>query len=297
MVEDMRTLSGPFLLTLTTLTSYAQAPSTADSFHDAVKSFRPHRNYTFGTAEPRAIRDLDALAAAFDPYGIAGHTVINHEWQRYQPFNPHNFVFKPRTLELTATLPPDGGVSEGGINSGQIWSKETFQPGVTGAAAYAFEIRMKIPYGHGMWPAFWLYSKPSDKRSDASEIDHPEFFVMKYQNQFDWTGSTHGPGVGEEFYAIDGITRPWGLWHPGIDFSAAYHDYQTLWTQDAVYKYVDGTLITARYFKWTSANPAQFGANLAVGSSDPSLVGLQPDSPDEFPSSLSIIHIRVWAKK
>jgi len=252
------------------------------------------RDYRFGTYDRRAIGNLDALANKFDPYGIAGTTVINREWQRYQTFNPDNFVFKTHSLELTATIPEGGGVSEGGIHSGQIWSKETFQPGVTGDSMYAFEIRMKIPNGVGTWPAFWMYSKPSAKRSDSSEIDHPEFFVMRYQNQFDWTGSTHGPGLGADFYSIK--TNKFGLWHPGTDFSADYHDYQTLWTGDAVYKYVDGKLIVATYFKWTSPNPAQFGANLAVGSSDPSLVGLQPDATTLFPTALSIQHIKVWAR-
>ena len=36
---------------------------------------------------------------------MAGTSVINLEWERYQPFNSTNFVFTPNTLNLTATIP------------------------------------------------------------------------------------------------------------------------------------------------------------------------------------------------
>jgi beta-glucanase (GH16 family) len=143
-----------------------------------------------------------------------------------------------------------------------------------------------------MWPAFWLYAKSGmPGMNDGSEIDHPEFFNMSTQNELDWTGYTHGPGVGESIYTI----APKGIWHPATNFAAAYHDYQTLWTQDAVYKYVDGKLIDGRYFRWTSRGQAQFGANLAVGSSNPHMPGLKPASATQFPSTLSIEFIRVLA--
>ena len=268
-------------------------PSTSETFGHAVEGFRLVANHIFGRSDAGAIRSLGDLAEKFDPYGIAGTTVINQEWQRYQIFNPANFVFTERSLDLTATIPPDGGLFPGGIHSGQIWSKQVFQPGVTGHAAYAFEIRMKIPGGKGTWPAFWLYSKVSNRRSDGSEIDHPEFFVMTNQNQFDWTGYTHGPGLGSDFYSLK--TNRW-VWHPGVDFSADYHDYQTLWTSDAVYKYVDNQLVLATHFTWTASASAQMGANLAVGSDSRDLAGLQPVGLSEFPCALSIAHIKVWGK-
>jgi hypothetical protein len=124
-------------------------------------------------------------------------------------------VFLESSLNLTATMPPDGGLFPGGIHSGQIWSKEVFQPGVTGHTGYAFEIRKKIPDRKGTWPAFWLYSKASHQRSDGSEIDHTEFFVMTYQNQFDWTGYTHGPGTGSDYDSIK--TNRW-TWASGRRF-------------------------------------------------------------------------------
>jgi hypothetical protein len=149
---------------------------------------------------------LGQLAESFTPYGIAGTTVIHQEWERYQTFNDRTFVLTPSSLDLTATIPEGGGLFPGGIYSGQIWSKEIYQPGLTGHDVYAFEVRIKIPNGQGMWPAAWLYAlKPGE--TDGSEIDNPEFFVMQWQNQFDWTGFQHGPSQGAQIYSIK--TNQW----------------------------------------------------------------------------------------
>src|ERR1035438_9837341 len=121
-----------------------KGPSIAESFGHAVERFQVLANLVFGRSAACTIKGLDDLAEKFAPYGIAGTTVINEEWQRYQKFNPANFVFTESSLNLMATVPPGGGLFAGGIHSGQIWSKEVFQPAVTGHAVYAFEIRMKI---------------------------------------------------------------------------------------------------------------------------------------------------------
>jgi hypothetical protein len=269
-----------------------QNPSTTETFGDAINGMPIVENFLFGTDYNRNIKNLSNLAAYFSPYGIAGTIVINQEWERYQPFNPANFVFTPTTLQLTATIPKGGGLFPGGINSGQIWSKMTMAPGVTGHAVYATEVRMKIPPGQGMWPAAWFFTKQWGI-GDMSEIDNPEFFTMQWQNTFDWTGNVHGPGQGTNIYSIK--TNPW-VWHPSLNFAADYHDYQMIWTEDAVYRYVDGTLVLADKFVWTSKGPAQMGINLAVGSNLASLPGLQPNSLTEFPVALSIDHITIWGK-
>ncbi|HEY3838800.1 MAG TPA: family 16 glycosylhydrolase [Bryobacteraceae bacterium] len=263
------------------------------TFEQAIQSFGLVQNYEFGTATGRTVTNLGQLASSFSPYGIAGYSVINEEWERYQVFNPTNFVFTSNSLNITATIPAGGGLFSGGIHSGQIWTSAVYQPGVTGHTVYAFEVRMKVPTGAGMWPAAWFYTKQPGQ-DDTSEIDNPEFFEMKWQNQFDWTGNQHGPGQAAQLYSIK--TNQW-VWHPGLNFSADYHDYQTLWTPTAVYKYLDGTLIYAQTFKWTAKGAAQLGVNLAVGSSETtSLPGLEPTSLSEFPAVLSIDHITIWGQ-
>ena len=250
------------------------------------------RSYRFGTGPGSDVRDVRGLSKSFNPYGIAGKTVINKEWQVYQPFNSRNFVFTPDALEITATIPDRGGTFPGGIESGQIWTKEMFTPGRTGYSEYAIAVRMKIPGKRGAWPAAWLYTKEPGM-NDGSEIDNPEFFNMDNQDSHDWTGYNHGPGVGAQLYSIK-INRY--VWHPGIDFSADYHTYSLYWTASTVSKYVDGQLIYSQLFSWTARGAAQLGINLAVGSNGTTLPGLKPTSVAEFPIKLALSRIDIWGK-
>jgi Glycosyl hydrolases family 16 len=267
-------------------------PAVTATFSQATQGMALYEDFEFGTGSGRNFNNLQRLAAFFSPYGISGLTVINQEWERYQGFNSQNFVFTANTLNLTATIPASGGLFPGGINSGQIWTNEVYQPDVTGHTIYAFEVSMQIPSGPGTWPAAWFYTKVPGE-NDGSEIDNPEFFVMNTQNDFDWTGFDHGPGMGAQIYSIK--TNQW-VWQPGINFSAAFHDYQTFWTPNAVYKYVDGTLVYAQSFTWTAKGAPQLGINLAIGSNDPTLAGLKPTSLSQFPCALSIDHIKVWVQ-
>jgi beta-glucanase (GH16 family) len=272
--------------------AHPKDPPTTHTFAQTIQGMKRIQNYTFGTAYGRSVGNLSTLAESFNPFGIAGHTVVNGEWDIYQSFNSLNFTFTDTTLNLTATLPLSGGLFPGGINSAQICTKQTFKPGYTGYAVYAFEVGMKIPSGQGMWPAAWFYTQQPGQ-TDGSEIDNPEFYVMLRQNHFDWTGFQHGPGQGRDLYSIK--TNRY-VWHPGFNFADDYHDYQTLWTPDAVYKYVDGTLVYAQSYRWTSPGPAQLLVTLAVGGDAVKLPGLQPTSVNEFPSVLSIDHITIWAR-
>ena len=291
------TIAGLALSFLPFLTVNGQSsydPPTNQGFEQAIQTLQmqPIRWYCFGTGAGSTITNLTQLAALFNPYGVAAQTVIHQEWERYQPFNAQNFVFTPNSLNLTATIPAGGGLFNGGINSSQIWSKETFKPGLNGKQVYGFLARAKIPNGQGSWPGIWWYS-PNGQDGDGSEIDTLEFGIMKWQNQYDWSGFNHGPGVGSDIYSIK--SNPW-TWHPGIDFSADYHNYEMIWTPDATYKYFDSQLVYAQHFTWTARGAAQFGANLAVGSDQADLPGLQPTSLGQFPESLSIQYITIWAK-
>lgn len=281
-------------LLLAATAAYGQGPgdpAVSWTFGQAVTNLglTPQNGYKFGTNPDKNVVNLTQLSWYFNPYGIAGTTVINNEWERYQPFNPANFQFSYDSLDIVATIPQGGGLFPGGIHSGQIWTQRTFQPGKTGSNYYAFSVRMRTPGGPGMWPAFWLYTKQAGV-NDGSEID-VEFFDALWQNEFDWTGYNHGPGAGADFYSIK--TNQW-VWHPGLNFSADYHEYQIIWTPDAVYKYVDGTLILATYFKWTSGGPAQLGINLAVGF--PGMPGMLPTSIYQFPASISIDSLTIYQK-
>lgn len=286
----LQLMAGLGILSSLALPVKAQDPNVGDSFSEATQGMKNIAWYRFGTASGCTICNLQQLGSHFNPYGIAGKTVIHQEWERYQPFNNTNFGFTGDSLNITATIAQNGGLWPGGINSGQIWSQQLFKPGVTGYNTYAFTIRMKIPQGQGMWPATWLYPQ---KNGDGSEIDIAEFETMQYQTMYDWTGFDEGRGVGSTIEDIR--TNPW-VWHPGTNFSAGFHDYQLIWTRDATFKYVDGRLIYAQFFKWNAASAGQLGINLAVGSNSSGLPGLHPNSLGEFPAKIQVESISISAK-
>ncbi|MDF2925501.1 MAG: glycosyl hydrolase family protein [Paenibacillaceae bacterium] len=239
------------------------------------------RDYSFGTS--RNVNSLTVLSNSFNPYGIAGTTVINKEWQLYQPINSTNHVLTTDRLELTA-LADLGGIYKGGISSGQIATKETFYP--SEGNTYMFQLRAKIPNGTGTWPAFWMYS-PGGVGSTNSEIDIFEFFNSPTQNHYDWTGFDHGSGGGSNYYSI--MTNQW-VWHPGIDFSADYHLYTLIWKEGEIQKWVDGTLVKGTNFTWIGQAP-QVIINLAIGGS----INHNPTA-GTFPAKFVLDYFRVYVK-
>jgi hypothetical protein len=234
-------------------------------------------DYRFGTNAGR----FSNLSSRFNPYGIAGTTVINNEWQRYQPINGTNHRLTGDKLELTA-LANLGGVYNGGISSGQITTKDTFYPRT--GKKYIFKLRAKVPTGKsGAWPAFWMYAKQAPNTS--SEIDIFEFFDSPTQDSRDWTGYDHGAGVGSNFHNI--MTNQW-VWRPGFDFGAAYHTYTLVWEEGKIYKWVDDTWVKGTNFTWQGSDP-QVLINLAIGGS----INRNPNSAS-FPTVFSVDSFQVF---
>lgn len=218
-----------------------------------------YKNYNFGTAAGNNVTNITQLAVDFNPYAIAGTTVINNEWQRYQTFNTTNHAFTTNDLALTAVANL-GGIFNGGISSGQIASKETFYP--RNGRTWVLQVRAKVPNKTAAWPAFWMYAKQAP--NTPSEIDIFEFFDTPTQNSFDWTGYDHGTGVGSNYHNI--MTNQW-VWHPGFDFAADYHVYTLVWKEGDIQKWVDGTWVKGTNFTWNGSDP-QAIINLAIGGSN-----------------------------
>jgi hypothetical protein len=265
-------------------------PPVTSTFAQAIAGLPLLSNYRFGSSASRSIQTHDQLSAVFAPYGLAGQTPINGQWGVFQPFDDSmTYVFAAESLDLTARIASPAAMIAGGISTGQICTRDTYQPGVGSHDAFAFAVRMKFDGSPGMWPAIWLYTKdPAAPGRDASEID-VEFMMMATQGAGDWTGFNHGPGAGTDAFALD--LNPWQVWHPGLDFSADFHNYQFIWTPTAIYKYVDGTLVRATNFRWTSGGPAQLLISHQIGGAGP---GLQPSSPDQFPAVMSIESLKIY---
>jgi beta-glucanase (GH16 family) len=156
-----------------------------------------------------------------------------------------------------------------------------------------FEARIKIPYGQGMWPAFWMLGEDIDKVGwpACGEIDIMEN-IGKEPAMIH--GSIHGPGyVGgtglEAPYTISGKQR----------FADDFHIFAIEWDLDSVSFYVDKDLYVRRTradlkpgWKWVFDKPFFLILNLAVGGDWPG----NPGSATVFPQSMLVDYVRVYKK-
>lgn len=190
------------------------------------------------------------------------------------------------------------------VTSGQIWTKVGYQPGKNGANVIAGELTCQVPGNtkRGAWPAFWLYSRSSDGFSfDASELDIFEFNIGATSNAGAYSGNDHGGLYDRYEYQIGvGVSSKWdafGFYRPtGGNYSLTTHKFQFIWTKDRIYRFIDGQLITARVFVWSSACSAQIGMNSSAGSYLSTFIQnlLWPLGTSQFPYSLDLYELKIW---
>ena len=243
--------------------------------------YRLVKNWDFATL----IRDGAALRKEFYTRYVYSNGTLDHlndEWSRYADSNNHPFT--PHGLSLVARL--IGALAPGGIQSGMLRSRWTGQYGV-------FEIRMKVPPGRGMWPAFWL--NPQDQRWPP-EIDVVEIV----NNGKDTTRNSFHFLHPEAAGPVDAGTSKLDGNHaltPGFDYANNAHVFAVEWTKERVRHYLDGTLIADRPYRWSHGDgsdggPAHVLVNLAVGGKWPG----PPTDAKSFPATLDVDYIRVWQR-
>ncbi|MEO1051387.1 MAG: glycoside hydrolase family 16 protein [Bacteroidota bacterium] len=151
-----------------------------------------------------------------------------------------------------------------------------------------FEARMRLPFGQGMWPAFWMLGADIDENPwpAAGEID-----IMEYRGQDPSIilGSVHGPG----YSGGEAITKEFEL--TGDRFDTGFHVFGIEWGPDFVNYYVDDVLysqITRDDVpgEWVFDKPFFILINLAVGGT---FVG-SPNAQTVFPQTMLIDYVRVY---
>ena len=169
------------------------------------------------------------------------------------------------------------------FTSGRITTKGLFDQ------AYGrFEARIKMPYGPGIWPAFWLLGSDIDQVSwpQCGEIDVME---LRGQEPHIIHGSVHGPG-----YSGGGaITKSFGLTNDRFDKD--FHLFAIEWGENYIDYFVDGQ----PYFRitpddvpgeWVYDHPFHIILNVAVGGN---YVGF-PTSETNFPQTMLVDYVRVY---
>jgi beta-glucanase (GH16 family) len=154
-----------------------------------------------------------------------------------------------------------------------------------------FEARLKVPYGQGIWPAFWMLG------NDIGTVSWPacgEIDVMEHIGREPTLvhGTVHGPG----YSGAAGIGAPYSL--PGeAPIAEDFHLFAVEWEPEAIRWYVDGvryhTLTPASLpagARWAFDHPFFMLLNLAVGGNWPG----PPDASTEFPQRLLVDYVRVY---
>jgi beta-glucanase (GH16 family) len=154
-----------------------------------------------------------------------------------------------------------------------------------------FEARIKIPYGQGIWPAFWMLGDDIKKKGwpKCGEIDIMENIGKEPAMVH---GTIHGPG-----YSGDkGIGAPFEL-PAGQRFADDFHVYAVEWEAKAIRFYVDDHLYTTRTpadlphgAKWVYKHPFFILLNVAVGGGWPG----NPDSSTVFPQTMLVDYVRIY---
>jgi beta-glucanase (GH16 family) len=155
------------------------------------------------------------------------------------------------------------------------------------------EARIKIPFGQGIWPAFWMLGTNLDEVGwpQSGEIDILENIGSEPSTMH---GTIHGPG----YSGANGIGGDYRL-AEGERFADDFYLFAIEWEPAEIRWYVDDDnyltltpddLPTKR--EWVFDHPFFVVLNVAVG-------GYWPGDPDEttsFPQTMYVDHVRVYQR-
>lgn len=156
-----------------------------------------------------------------------------------------------------------------------------------------FEARIKVPYGQGIWPAFWLLGNDIATAGwpNCGEIDIMENIGREPAIVH---GTLHGPG----YSGARGITGSYTL-ASSQKFTDDYHTFAVEWEPNVIRFYVDGLLYKTRTpadlpagKKWVFSHPFFVILNVAVGGKFPG----NPDATTVFPQLMKVDYVRVYQR-
>ena len=203
----------------------------------------------------------------------------NSELQYYTD-RPQNIKVEDGFLKITAIKESYMGSA---YTSARILTKGKFEQ------KYGrYEARIKVPYGKGLWPAFWLLGANSDTAiwPQCGEVDIMEYLGNNPTSVF---GTLHGPG----YSGSNAVTKAFELKNNRFDND--FHVFGIEWGENYVNFYVDDVLynqITPKDAKgeWVFNQPFYIILNMAVGGNYPG----NPNSETVFPQTMVVDYVRVY---
>lgn len=223
---------------------------------------------------------LDAGKWVFD---IGNSNGWGNAESEYYTDRPQNLTIENGNLVIHALQESYGGKT---YTSARIKTYGKF------SQAYGrVEARIRIPYGQGLWPAFWMLG---DDINTAGWPQCGELDIMENIGKEPAIvhGTAHGPG----YSGSNGIGASYSL--PGnTRFADDFHVYAIEWEPAAVRWYVDNALyktLTPKDLpanaKWVFDHPFFILLNVAVGGSWPGY----PDATTVFPQTMQVDYVRVY---
>ncbi|WP_036788253.1 glycoside hydrolase family 16 protein [uncultured Polaribacter sp.] len=225
---------------------------------------------------------LDSAKWAYDT-GTGDNGWGNNELQYYSD-RLENVEVKDGMLHITALQESYMG---SGYTSGKVLTRGLFE------TKYGrFEARIKLPWGQGLWPAFWLLGDDAEGTVIWPKIG--EIDIMEYVGQEPTIahGSIHGPG----YSAGEAVTKSYTL--ENSRFDTDFHVFGIEWGPNYINYYIDDVLynqITPSDLpegtKWVfNDNQFYLILNMAVGGS---FVG-SPNAETEFPQKMVVDYVKVY---
>ncbi|MDT5295548.1 MAG: hypothetical protein QOJ76_2428 [Acidobacteriota bacterium] len=214
----------------------------------------------------------------------------NHELEYYTDSTKNAAMDGAGNLVITAgkeTLAPKYRCWSGACSytSARLKTQAKFEQ------AYGrFEARLKIPYGQGLWPAFWMLGNNINTAGwpACGELDIMENIGREPSLVH---GTIHGPG----YSGANGIGAPYALTTGA--FADSFHVFAVEWEPTAIRWYVDGRLYRTRTpadlpagSAWVYDHPFFMLLNVAVGGYWPG----DPDATTVFPQKMYVDYIRVY---
>ncbi len=151
-----------------------------------------------------------------------------------------------------------------------------------------FEARIQMPWGPGIWPAFWMLG------SNIQTIGWPkcgEIDIMEFRGQEPNIihGSIHGPG----YSGGSPITSSYGFANKRFDID--FHLFAVEWDEEFINFFVDDTLYQQIKKdevpgEWVYNTPFFIILNVAVGGN---YVGF-PNRGTSFPQTMLVDYVRVY---
>jgi beta-glucanase (GH16 family) len=227
-------------------------------------------------------------------FNLGGNGWGNKEWEYYTD-KPENASLDgdgslvitaieledPKSTDLTCWYWPCR------FTSARMLTQETFE------FTYGrIEARIKVPYGQGIWPAFWMLGNdittsgwPKSGEIDIMENIGREPSILH--------GTLHGPGYSGGNGITSSITLP-----EGQVFSDDFHIFALEWEADEIRWYLDGEQYASvakdeRFTDqkpWVYDHPFFIILNLAVGGAWPGY----PDETTTFPQTMTVDYVRVY---